>query len=361
MTGSKGQFITAFQISVSLGLTLLIGFLIYRSVPDWGQAWSVMISGRPGYLLAGIGFIMLHMLLRAMRWGILLSPVKPKISLRRLFSLTMVKYVINVIPPRAGEVAGSLLLAKKEDVSATSVIATSVLERILDLLAVLVIFGFYAAFYSHLYVPETTGGREIMLNVRGYSVKIFVLLCLGISLFAYVILHPQWINRFPAWLQRFLGRFLDGCQSLREGHALLKIGGLSIAIWLTITMQLWCMVVAYLNDFPLSGTLLLVSLTVVGVAIPTPGGVGGFQFFMNLALVNFFSPYLSGHDPYSQAAGVSNGCYVVSMIPLMVVGILCLNREGISLGRISKMSREFQTDDNDRGAAGPIRPTTELP
>ena len=59
------------QIGISLGLTLLIGIILYRGVPDWGQAWRVMIQGRPAFLLAGFGFVMLHMVLRALRWGVL--------------------------------------------------------------------------------------------------------------------------------------------------------------------------------------------------------------------------------------------------------------------------------------------------
>src|SRR5256886_2833373 len=167
------------QIGLSLGLTLLIGYILYRGVPDWGQAWNVMIQGRPVFFLAGFSFVMLHMLLRAVRWGVLLSPVKPKISLKNLFSLTLVKYVINAIPPRAGEVAASVVLARKENVPAASVIAASLLERILDMLTVVVIFGFYLVFFAHLYVPNSERGSEIMLTIQNYSVKGFIILCLG--------------------------------------------------------------------------------------------------------------------------------------------------------------------------------------
>ena len=61
---------------VSLSLTLLVGSLIYFSVPDWGQSWRVMLQGRPVFLLAGLGLTLLHMGLRAWRWEVLLSPVK---------------------------------------------------------------------------------------------------------------------------------------------------------------------------------------------------------------------------------------------------------------------------------------------
>ena len=53
---------------VSLSLTLVVGVLIYFSVPDWGQSWQVMLQGQPAFLLAGLGLTLLHMGLRAWRW-----------------------------------------------------------------------------------------------------------------------------------------------------------------------------------------------------------------------------------------------------------------------------------------------------
>jgi glycosyltransferase 2 family protein len=327
------------QIAMSLGLTLLIGFILYRGVPDWGQAWRVMIQGRPLLLLAGFTFVMLHMLLRAVRWGVLLSPVKAAICLRNLFSLTLVKYVVNAIPPRAGEVAASVVLAKKERISIASVIAASLLERILDMMTVVVIFGIYLVSFARLYPPNSERGREIMLTIQNYSMEGFLAMCVALILLVVLVRSPKWMNRMPARVQRVLQPFLEGFRALQQGGVLFQAGLLSAAIWLTITLQLWCLVRAYLGGFPFLGALFLMAITVVGVAIPTPGGVGGFQFFMNLGLVNFFSQYLSV-DPHSQAAGISNGCYIVSMVPIMLIGLIFVNREGLSLTRISKMSEQ---------------------
>ena len=331
------------QIAISLGLTLLIGIILYRGVPDWGQAWRVMIQGRPAFLLGGFGFVMLHMVLRALRWGVLLSPVKPGISLRNLFSLTLVKYVVNAIPPRVGEVVASVVLAKKEEVPAASVIAASLLERILDMMTVVVIFGLYLIFWAQLYPPSSEHGREIMLTIQNYSVKGFVALCVAFLLLGLVLRNPKWMTKIPAGIQRILRPFLEGFRALQQGGVLVQAAFLSGVIWLTITLQLWCLVRAYLFDFPFWGSVFLMAITVVGVAIPTPGGVGGFQFFMNLGLVNFFSRYLSAHDPHSHAAGISNGGYIVSMVPVMIIGLIVMNREGLSLSRISKISDQSQT------------------
>src|SRR5262245_61903621 len=326
------------HLGISLALTLLVGYLIYSGVPDWDLAWQVMIQGRPQFMLAGLGFVMLHMLLRAVRWGVLLSPVKRGISVKNLFPLTLIKYTVNVIPPRAGEVAASFLLAGKEQVSAASVLAASLLERILDMMTVVVIFGIYMSFFSHWYAPNSDRGREVMLLIRSYSLKGFIVLCVGLAVLAFLLRSNQWQERLPAKLRSVLSPFLDGFRALQAGGVLLQSILLSAAIWLVITLQLWCFMLAYLDHFPFVGSLFLMAITVVGVAIPTPGGAGGFQFFMDLALVNFFAGYLSAQDPQSQAAGISNGSYLVSMIPVILIGLYFLNREGLSFGSLTRLA-----------------------
>ncbi len=330
----------AAQIGVSLFLTLLIGYLVYRGVPDWGEAMRVMVQGRPLMLLAGVAFVVVHMVLRAARWGVLLTPVKSTVSFRNLFSLTVVKYVVNVIPPRTGEVAASIVLARKEGVPAASVIAASLLERILDLLAVVVLFGVYVVAFGDLYTPASERGRDILLRVQDYSIKSFVVVCLGFAALVFVLRTPRTFDRIPWKIRRHLLPFLEGFRGLASRGGAVKAALLSLAIWMSIVTQLWFFTRAYLDNFPFSGTLLLMVLTVVGVAIPTPAGVGGFQFFMNLALVNLFSQHLSPQDPQSQAAGISNGIYLASMVPALLLGLFFLNYEGLTLGRMTRLSQE---------------------
>lgn len=341
------------QLGISLGLTVLICYLVYIGVPDWHLAWHVMIQGKPLWLFTGFLFVILHMLLRALRWGVLLSPVKNGISYRNLFSLTLVKYVLNAIPPRAGEVAASIVLARKEKISVASVIAASLLERILDMVTVVFIFGFYLAFYARRFPPNSDRGREIMGIIEKYSLKGLLVLFLFFGILAFLLWKDSWLSKLPHGPQKLLRSFLGGFKGLQKGEVVLKTVALSLLIWISITLQLWSMLHGYLETFPFAGALFLMAITVVGVAIPTPGGVGGFQFFMNLGLVNFFSRYLSGADPVSQAAGISNGCYLVSMVTAMILGLYFLNREGLTLGQLSKM--ETATEVRDVKVANSMR------
>jgi uncharacterized protein (TIRG00374 family) len=325
---------------ISVALTVVICYIVYRSVPDWRQAGSVMISGNPLWFLGGLSFVALHIFLRAMRWGVLLFPVKDRISLSNLASVTLVKYVINMIPPRVGEIAGSLLLARKESIPASSVIAASVFERILDMLAVLVLFGFYLVFFAGWYLPSSKRGREIFDVIRESTVFGLAAVALLLTILLLVLRSRRWHDYVPRTIKRHVLSFTDGLRALQSRSAAAKALILSLLIWLAISAQLWFFMRAYLGTFPLTGTLLIMAITVLGVAIPTPGGVGGFQFFMNLSLIHFFRPYLSGVDPESQAAGISNGVYVISIIPVILVGLILVHRERLSMARSAMLSAE---------------------
>jgi uncharacterized protein (TIRG00374 family) len=328
---------------ISIALTAIIGYVLYRSVPDWGQAGAVMISGKPLWFLGGLTFVALHMFLRSLRWGVLLTPVKAKISKKNLLSLTLIKYVINIIPPRVGEVAGSLILAKKEKIPASSVIAATVFERVLDTLAVLVLFGFYMIFFAGKFLPTSERGKEIFGTIRTSAMIVSAVMVIALIILAMVLHSRRWHDHVPGIIRKHVLSFMDGLRALQSKTVAAKALVLSLLIWLSISAQLWCYTRAYLGDFPFAGALLIMAITVVGVAIPTPGGVGGFQFFMNLCLIHFFQSHLSGTDPNSQAAGISNGVYILSMGPVILTGLILLHREGLSLSRAASLSAESRT------------------
>jgi uncharacterized protein (TIRG00374 family) len=331
-----------FHIAFSVGLTALLCYLIGRQVPDWRKSLSVMMEAKPAWILAALCFMMLHMVLRAWRWGTLLSAAKRGVSLKNLLSLTFVKYVVNLIPPRSGEIAASIILAKKEKIAVATVIAASVFERILDAVTVMVIAVFYVMFAATHFPPNSERGREILARIQNYSIKGFIVFAAATLVLILLLRRRHWSSRLPPAIGEHAGHFLEGFRALQSGGAAFQTILLSVAIWFVISMQTWCIVQAYLSPFPFLGSVLLVILTVVGVAIPTPGGFGGYQYFMSLGLVTFLGEFLSRQDPHSQAAGISNGAFFLSTLPVLITGLILLNKEGLSFGRMMSMKEQAQ-------------------
>ena len=62
----------------------------------------------------------------------------------------------------------------------------------------------------------------------------------------------------------------------------------SFAVWLAIAAQAWTVTIAFGIAMSFAGTFLLQSLLVIGVAVPTPGGVGSFHEAYRLGVTTFF-------------------------------------------------------------------------
>jgi hypothetical protein len=71
----------------------------------------------------------------------------------------------------------------------------------------------------------------------------------------------------------------------------------------------------------------------VGVAVPTPAGVGGFHYFYRLAATAFYAA------PNHRAVGAAIVLHAVSFVPVAIVGLALLAREGVSLAGAGSLMR----------------------
>jgi hypothetical protein len=85
--------------------------------------------------------------------------------------------------------------------------------------------------------------------------------------------------------------------------------------------------------FSYVGSFLVMTLLVVGVAMPTPGQVGGFHEMYKLAVMTFFGVT---KDTAVAAAIV---LHAVSFVPVTLLGLVFMAREGLSFGRMREMAQ----------------------
>ena len=118
------------------GLAVGLVFLFLRNA-DLHQVWASVRAAHAGYLLLALGSVVVTYLVRAERWQYLLSPLGPT-RFSNVLRTTVIGFGASaVLPARAGEVIRPYLLARKEGLSAPAAMATILVERILDLVAVL--------------------------------------------------------------------------------------------------------------------------------------------------------------------------------------------------------------------------------
>ena len=192
-------------LKLAASLVLMGGFLwaAFRNV-EGTLLKEALQTANPLWLLLSAIIIIASGLPRAWRWRILLLPVAPNISIRSAFWAVMVAYAGNVVFPRAGEVARALALERNHPTGISAILATVIVERLLDILTLLIIFGI-VLFFAREQIGEAFPGLEQV-----------ALLAVPIILFAFVFLGvlsargERGLSVFHRLLARLSPKLADG-------------------------------------------------------------------------------------------------------------------------------------------------------
>jgi glycosyltransferase 2 family protein len=282
---------------------------------------------------------------RSIRWQYLLRPIGT-VHFGNALRTTIIGFAASaLLPARAGEVLRPYLLARREGFSATAAFATIILERLLDTVMVLVLFAAFLLLFDTGLAAE--GGRTFADVKLGGEVAGAVAIAGLIALF-FLAGHPATLERVTRTIVRMLperlgdaaGRlvraFAEGLAIVRQPRRLLVALALSLPVWLLIATGIWLTTRAFHIDMPFTGAFLLQALLVVGVAVPTPGAVGGFHYFYRLGVTTFYGA------PSDRAVGAALVLHAMSFVPVAIIGLILLAQEGLSLSRAGSLARSAE-------------------
>jgi uncharacterized protein (TIRG00374 family) len=304
------------------------------------ELWAALRASR------GLGFALLMLLtlvgfwFRAMRWRWLIRSPKP-VGFVSLFSATMVGYMANnLLPFRLGEFVRPYVLARRERLRNSALLATIVVERLVDLITLLLIFGIALA--VHPISSDSLAGR---ITNRGAGV--LLVMCLALTgLLIVVERTPRLMaalirlvtSRLPAAtgerVAHSLHHFVEGLTLFRDLPRLAWVFVLSFVAMgfftLCLTASMWAMHL----DVPWYGGLVMLVVTAIGIMVPAaPGYIGT----LNLACVAGLALFGVGR----QAAIPFSWFYWAGQwLPITLVGMWYLRREGLSLGTLTHVEED---------------------
>lgn len=328
------------MLAVSVLALGLVAFFLRNA--DIGRVAEAVRTARLELLVLAVVLTMITYVIRSERWQYLLEPLGPT-RFAVVFRTTVIGFAASsILPVRAGELVRPYLLAKREGLSVTSTIATIVVERILDLVAILLLLALYLVLFdpgmaardSGLYAAIRLGGL-VMAPVALVSLVVMFVLA-G---------HPEWVQtavgraeavlpaRVAGPVARAVWRFSSGFGVLRRPERVLASLGWSVVLWLVICAETWAVAQAFHIDMPMVGSWLMLALLVVGVAVPTPGAVGSFHEAFRLGATAFF-----GADN-DAAIGAAIMLHATSFVPVTILGIWFALRDGLNLQGIKQVTQ----------------------
>jgi len=281
---------------LSLGLSVFFLYIAFHNV-NFDKVLQYVSHASIFWIIIFITFLMFAHLLRAIRWKIILSSVKKDTSLLNLFGALMVGYGVNDVVPRLGEITRAVLLGKWEGVSRTAMFGTVIVERVID-----VIFLGLTVFTSVLIWSESLYDKFTWLKDTLYITSFMIVLML---LFLYFTIKFK--KNFYMFLIKFVGYFSEKTahkaayifDMLTVGFSSLRgLKNYSLVIFLSTAIMVTYALTSYFGFFTLGMENIkhvtftmgwvLMSISAIGVVIPTPGGTGSYHVLTKAALVLLF-------------------------------------------------------------------------
>lgn len=281
---------------ISIILAVVFLYIAFYNV-DFNEVLNIVSHANLFWVLIFIIVTMLGHYFRAVRWKYILNSVKPNTSMTNLFASLMVGYGVNCVTPKLGEVTRAVLIGKWEGLSRSSMFGTVILERIIDIISMggsIIIAIFLTSVSLSEKFPWLITSLYIMGAVIVLSIVFLSLILRSREKFSKIIL--KLVGKFS---QKLAERIAYIFTMLAEGFASLK--GIKNYFW-TIFWTIAIIIIYAFGSYvgllmldmqnfqPITFGMgwIIMSISAIGVIIPTPGSTGSYHTLAKSTLVLIF-------------------------------------------------------------------------
>ena len=301
-------------------------WLVFRRV-EWARLQQAFSDISYPLLPAVILVYLAGFLPRAQKWRLILHKLKP-VPLGACLGYSFVGCAGNaVLPARLGEVVRAYICGRREEVAATSVLSTIVLERVLEVLSLMLLFGFT--------VWATGQGALKSWALAGLAVT-----CGVVAVIFIMQQRGDWLLKlagFIPWqgpresVTVLAQRFLEGLAVVRDPKRLLLVLALGLLVYCIEGGGYWLLAQAMGLKVSYLQSLFVLCFIFVGMLIPaTVGNIGPLQYFCVLGF-GFFGVHEEPALIYSVFLNA------ILYVPALI-GFMYLARYGFTLGGLRKQA-----------------------
>lgn len=308
------------QFLVSLALMALFLYWAFRGTDTaalWDSLWHISLP----WVLVLLGITCITVLLRAWRWQLLMRPFAPAVSLWDTSLALVICYAANIGIPRSGEALRALSLNWTRSLPVSSVVATVVVERILDLVWLIVFVG--------LSLLVLRGRLDDAFPLLAPLSLIALLGCL--VLIAALVLVSLYRERALDLVGRLVGpistalatqvcgileTFTHGLEALHSPKVYAEIALSSFLLNLGYALIIYAAFSCFSETAPLGlgAAVVIMTLSSIGVIIPTPASAGPYHFFFSQGLHQLYGV------PEPAALACATATHALATLFYLVVG-----------------------------------------
>lgn len=235
--------------------------------------------------------------------------------------------VNNILPARVGEVARAGLLSDRIGMPFAQSLTVTLLERILDGWTILLFFLAGLVLTSEVQASMIESAQVTAFVFGAFSAGILLMRAFPYrigSLVSHLAGRVKATWQEPIW--RLCIHVANGLVYLRHPTEVLRLGALSVVIWLLETGMFLMVLPAFHLPIRFDWAVLTMAMTNLAILVPsTPGYVGPFHYFCRQSLILLGVTALT-------ATSYAIAVHAVFYVPITLWGVGVIMRYGIELG-----------------------------
>ncbi len=371
------------QAALGLALGLFLIWWLFRDM-DWPGVVHALRNAHPLWLLAATGFMFLTFVARVQRWSYIVRTAKP-VPFRTLFSATQIGFLATfTLPLRAGEFIRAYVLARLAKLPFSQCFAFVALDRVTDiagLIAVMIVSLLTLHPGGDIILPKQILANPIPANfIQTGAIAAGIALALVVGSLVLLYLNRElalkvadqathlgtrvltgMVHPFSKGLTRraetillaiekrvhvMLDSFADGLHVFRSAPDMAKSIAFSLLTWFFAVLFLDCTLNAFGVERPWYTSCIMQAAIAAAVSVPGPPGFIGLYHTAVLVALGAVGA-VNAKTGYAVAGAVALVMHLLNLVPVVVVGLICLKVENLgllSLRRASEDAAEVNAD-----------------
>jgi glycosyltransferase 2 family protein len=284
---------TIFQYCFFLGLGI---FLAWWSVKDLtadnkSQIRTALKTAEYWLIIPVFGILFLSHFIRALRWRLLIQPLGHNPSKTNAFFAVLIGYLTNQAVPRLGEVVKCTMLARYEKIPADKLIGTIILERIIDAITLLIIFGITLVIQPDIYIQLTEAifnskKDPSQKNVSSTIILLIVVAIIIIVIAIWMIKKKKNFKDLGELFRKIGQRIWQGISAIKHLKKRKQFIVLTIVLWSLYLLggYIGFMALRETNQYGIKEAFTVLSAGSVGMIV-TPGGIGAYAYLLQQTMI----------------------------------------------------------------------------
>ena len=313
--------------------------LLFRKM-DFNQLATALKAMDYRYLIPALMLTFFSYFMRSVRWKYLLIQEKD-IPLSSLYPVTIIGYMANnLLPARLGEFVRAYTLAEKEGLSAPSVFASLVIDRLFDgftVVLMLLVTMFTLTFPPGFQEAETAVKIGGIVSCGLYTGILIFLVVLKRQTARTLSLVKTILKPFPVSFSErcipMLGSFIGGIRLSAKSHHLLTLVFSSLLIWGSVILPVDLILRAFNIHLPITASMFIMVLLVFAVMVPaSPGFIGTYHY----ACFKGLSAFAISE---STSLSIALVLHAIGFFPVTFAGLYHLWKNKINLNSIASSAQ----------------------